>query len=120
MDEVICIGCRLPRRVVRTDNNDLHYCAKCAAVLPEPSETRALKFLLATLPFTPGERVECRTGGQIYDGVGTVDDVSFDFEKTGGTIIYPAFHVVIDQPAYPDAPEEGWYNEATLQRVMAK
>ena len=76
-----------------------------------------MEYLLATVPYQEGDRVECRTAGVIFDGIGTVQDVSFEVERGGGTPIFPAFLVKIDEPANDDSPEEGWYTEVCLFRV---
>jgi hypothetical protein len=75
-----------------------------------------LQYLMTTVPFKEGDRVQCRTGGVIFDGVGTVQEVSFDLEH-GGTLIFPMFRVSIDEPADELSPAEGWYSEICLARV---
>jgi hypothetical protein len=75
-----------------------------------------LDYLMLTIPFAVGDRVEARTAGKIFDGVGTIDEVSMDPAKYG-TPIYPSFHVVIDEPAYSEAPKDRWYMEAQLRKV---
>jgi len=112
----LCYSCKALTEIVHTNSNDLHYCRDCVSNVPTPSVVRAINFLMLTIPFKSGDRVECRTGGEIFDGVGTVDDMSFDL-KNGGTLVYPAFHVVLDDKAYPDAPDECWYTEVCLRPV---
>lgn len=112
----MCYLCKSPKEDVYTDVNDLHYCQQCMGSFPTPSVVRAMNFLMATVPYADGDRVECRTGGEIFDGIGTVDGISFDL-KDGGTPVYPAFHVVLDEKAYEDAPDECWYTEVCLRPV---
>lgn len=112
----MCYLCKSLKETVHTDSNDLHYCQECMGSFPTPSVVRAMNFLMLTIPYAAGDRVECRTGGEIFDGIGTVDGVSFDL-KDGGTPVYPAFHVVLDEKAYPDAPDECWYTEVCLKPV---
>lgn len=114
----VCQGCKQLAEIAHTDSLGLGYCARCAKDIPVPSETLGLEYLIANPPFVAGDRVECRTGGEIYDGVGTVQEMSFDFEH-GGTLIYPAFRVVIDEPANEHSPKEGWWTEVCLKKVNA-
>lgn len=111
----VCQGCRQGRDIVYTDGG-LGYCADCATTLPIPSVARAMGFLAATIPFRVGDRVECRLAGQILEGVGTVEDISFDIEH-GGTPVCPSFLVKIEQKAYPEAPDEEWATEICLTKV---
>jgi len=110
----LCYSCKMSADIVHTDVNDLHYCKECIGESLTPSVVRAMNFLMATIPYKAGDEVECRTGGEIYDGTGTVDEVSFDLQN-GGTPVYPAFHVVLNKKAYPDAPSEAWYTEPCLR-----
>jgi hypothetical protein len=112
----VCQSCKHFAEIVKTDTLGLEYCAGCARDLPPTSEDEALLFLIANPPFHSGDRVECRTGGEIYEGTGVVRDMSFDFQH-GGTLIYPAFRVEIDSPANEHSPAEGWWTEVCLTRV---
>jgi hypothetical protein len=112
----VCQGCKQLAEIAHTDSLGLGYCARCAKDIPIQSETLGLEYLIANPPFFPGDRVECRTGGEIFDGVGTVQEMSFDFEH-GGTLIYPAFRVTIDEPANEHSPVEGWWTEVCLKKV---
>jgi len=116
MISTVCWGCKRLAEIVHTDHLGFDYCADCA---PVPREVGAIQFLLATPPFEKGDRVECRTGAEIYEGIGTVEDMSFDFEH-GGSIVYPAFLVKIDEPANEYSPAEGWWNEVCLTKVAEK
>lgn len=113
----VCRGCKHLRPIVHTDELGMEYCAECAADLPKPSEVAGLEFLLASIPYGKGDRVECRTAGTMYDGAGEVTDVSFQVERGGGTLVYPAFLVKIDEPANEHSPAEAWYTETCLTRV---
>lgn len=115
----VCRGCKFLAEIVYTNDLGLGYCARCARDFAPPPEVSALDFLISNPPFHPGDRVECRTGGEIYDGVGIVAEMSFDFEH-GGTLIYPAFRVTIDEPANEHSPAEGWYTEICLTLVKQK
>lgn len=75
-----------------------------------------LTFLTNTVPYIVGDRVSCKTGGQVYDGVGHVVKVSFDPVDLA-TPVHPMFLVHIDEPAYPEVPEEVWYSEICLEAV---
>jgi hypothetical protein len=113
----VCRGCKQLAEIVHTDELGLEYCASCAADLPKPPEIAGLEFLLATIPYVKGDRVECRTAGVMYDGIGTVQEISFEIERGGGTLVHPAFLVAIDEPANENSPAEAYYTEACLTRV---
>ena len=94
------------------------FCADCVTKMPLPPEVRDTLFLLATIPFKPGDRVECRTGNLLYDGIGTVQRISMNLEE-GGTPVCPSFLVKIEEKAYPEAPDEEFYTEICLKKVSA-
>ena len=48
---------------------------------PPTAEELALLFIAATTPFKVGDVVECRTAGEIYDGIGVVEEISTDLEQ---------------------------------------
>jgi hypothetical protein len=112
----LCFGCHELREIVYVDPTDRGYCAECVTSLPIGSAVRGLQFLSLTIPFKVGDRVEARTAGEIFDGVGTVTEVLFDLEH-GGTPIVPMLKVVIDEPADELAPEQGCYPETCLTSV---
>lgn len=113
----LCWGCRQFRDIAWTEESTARpYCPDCAAQLPPTAEEQAFDFLMRTLPFKPGDRVECRTAAQLFDGVGTVQKISMDLEN-GGTLVYPAFLVKIDEKAYDSAPDECWYTEICLTHL---
>jgi hypothetical protein len=113
----LCESCRELKDVVYTDPIGREYCGDCFAGLPVPTPNRLLDFLTATIPFHIGDRVECRTAGALYDGIGTIDEVSFD-PRNWGTPVYPSFHVTITDKAYDEAPDDLWYLEAQLKLVQ--
>lgn len=75
--------------------------------------------LLAAMPFDFGDRVEARTAGTVLDGTGMIDSIDITFQH-GGTPVYPMFHVRIEDKAYDEAPDDGWYTEVCLRRVEQK
>lgn len=75
-----------------------------------------MAFLAETVPYKIGDKVSCKTGGQIYDGVGHVVKVSFDAADLASPVM-PMFLVVLDEKAYPEAPDEIWYSEACMEPV---
>lgn len=115
-----CSECKSFRNdIVRTEEGTGRtFCVDCVARMPLPPEVRATQFLLATIPFKPGDRVECRTGNLLYDGIGTVQRISMNL-LDGGTPACPTFLVKIEEKAYPEAPDEEWFTEICLKRVEA-
>jgi len=113
----LCWSCRGYREVAWTEESTARaFCAECIAALPPTSEEIAWAFVLLTIPFRPGDKVEARTAAELYDGIGTVREISMSLEH-GGTPVYPTFRVVIDEKAYPSCPDEMWYTECCLTRV---
>lgn len=110
----VCHGCKQLKELVYTDELDREYCKRCNADLPVPSEVLGLEYLMASVPYEEGDRVECRTAGVIFDGIGIVQDISFEIARGGGTPIFPSFLVKIDEPATESSPEQGWYHEICL------
>lgn len=117
-DKELCEACRKLRPSAWTDSVGRSYCAECLAEAEEPTIDPRQAYLDVTIPFHVGDRVECRTAGVLYDGVGTIDAVSKELENYG-TPVYPSFHVVISEKAYPDAPDDLWYLERQLTLVEA-
>lgn len=114
----LCTNCRKVAEVVRADSRGLEYCVGCVAQLPGPSVARALGFLMRTVPFRPGDQVECRLAGLLYEGIGVVRDISFSLED-GGSLIYPSFKVALMEKAYPEVPDEAWYTEICLRQIAS-
>jgi hypothetical protein len=65
------------------------------------------------IPFKVGDRVHAYGGGELYDGIGHVSEVSIDLEH--GTPVEPTFRVMIDEPADEFAPAYANYLAAQLR-----
>lgn len=113
----ICESCRELKEPDHLDAVGRSYCRECWELLDTGPSPMA-QVLLATIPFKVGDRVECRIAGVLLAGVGTIDEVSTDLEKFG-TLIYPSFHVKIEEKAYPDAPDDLWFMERQISLVDA-
>lgn len=115
----VCESCVELKPVALIDHVGRNYCADCVKLAEETvRESPVLQFMLTTVPFRVGDRVECRTAEVLYDGIGTIDEVSMSVEKFG-TPFHPSFHVVIEEKAYPEAPDDVWYMERQLKKVDA-
>lgn len=115
----LCWNCKNYREVAYTEHETLRsFCKPCALALPPSSEELALLFLEATTPFRVGDKVEARTAGEIFDGVGEVLEISTDL-KHGGTKVYPSFLVRLDIRAHEMAPDQAYYTEICLKKVAA-
>ena len=113
----VCFTCKQLQDIVHTDELDRCYCGRCYA--PPADQLWAYSFMALTVPFDIGDRVECRTGGVIYDGVGVIERISTDL-KDGGTWVYPAFLVRFEEKAYDTVPDEQLYTEICLHKVDEK
>ena len=111
-----CFTCKHLREIVYTDQLDRGFCGQC--YLPRDL-MYAMNFMALTVPFHVGDRVECRTGGQLYDGIGIVEDVSTSLAD-GGTWVHPAFRVRFTEKAYDSVPDLQWYTESCLTKVDEK
>jgi hypothetical protein len=125
MTNTLCYGCKAFREVAYTHPiTEQQFCADCERVQPLTVEDWSA-FLLTSPrsvlgpPFRPGDVVEARTAAVIYDGVGTVREVSMNL-KHGGTPIYPTFRVELTEKAHDQAPDEAWYTEICLTKTDAK
>jgi hypothetical protein len=113
----LCESCVELKPLVLEDQVGRGYCQDCVDLAQQTvRESPVLSFMLSTVPFKVGDRVECRTAEVLYDGIGTIDEVSMEIEKFG-TPFHPAFHVVIEEKAYPEAPDDVWYMERQLKKV---
>ena len=112
----LCWGCKKIRVIAVVDGASRDYCRDCASLMPESREAALLSFLALTVPYKEGDKVSCKTGGQVYDGVGHVVRVSFDPEDLASPVV-PMFLVALDDKAYPEAPDEVWYSEVCMERV---
>lgn len=113
----LCESCRELKVTAYTDPVGREYCVTCFVMLPVPTVSRIIEYLIETIPFQVGDRVECRTAGVLYDGIGVIDQVSIE-PKNFGTPAYPAFHVCLQQKAYPEAPDALWYMERQICHVQ--
>jgi hypothetical protein len=98
----------LSDRTAYIDPINRGYCLQCAAYsVPIGSAVWAMGFRSLTIPFTVGDRVHAYSGGELYDGIGHVSEVSFDMQHSSP--VEPTFHVVIDEPADELAPADANY-----------
>jgi hypothetical protein len=112
----LCQGCRRIRALSYTDQADRSYCVDCTALLPVAQSAMMVAFLADTVPYKEGDIVSCKTGGQVFDGIGHVVEVSFSPEHLASPVV-PMFRVAIDEKAYPEVPGSIWYAECCLERV---
>jgi hypothetical protein len=113
----LCSGCKTFQEIAWTEEETCRaFCFVCVQQLPPTSEQLALTFLALTVPFLPGDRVECRTGAILYDGIGVVQEISTDI-RHGGTQVFPTFRVVMEEKAYPEVPDEMWFTECCLTKL---
>lgn len=118
----LCFGCKSFKDIAHTESGtERPFCQECALTQPLTSDEWAFVLLTApwspfSAPFKPGDKVEARTGAQVYDGVGEVTDMSMSLDH-GGTPVYPTFKVVISEKAHDLAPDEAWYTEICLTKV---
>jgi hypothetical protein len=115
----LCWSCKAVAAAALVDDLGRALCAACCTGPAVSPEALGLAYLQATIPYKRGDRVRATTGGSMYDGVGTVVDVSEEL-RHGGSPVYPSFLVRIDEPGNPDAPAEGWYTEPCLEPAEAK
>lgn len=113
----LCFGCKAFKEIAYTEaGTDRTFCQQCALQLPPTSEDLALLFIAITNPFKVGDRVEARTAGQVYDGIGTVTEISTQIIN-GGTPVYPSFRVELETKEHDLAPDAAWYTEICLRKV---
>lgn len=124
MTNRLCYGCKTFQEVAYIQPvTDLDFCKRCRWDQPITLEDLAL-YLLTTPgspigpPFQVGDLVEARVAAIVYDGVGTIAEMSMDLARGGGTPVYPTWRVVFTEKADThDVPDEAWYPENCLQRV---
>jgi hypothetical protein len=104
--------------IAYTDAADRAFCKECAAIQPISPTIGMLSFLAATVPFKVGDVVEGRTGGQVYDGVGHIVEISFDPKDLASPVV-PMFRVAMDEKAYDQVPDEIWYAEVCMRAKEA-
>lgn len=112
----VCYSCKHLREIIHTDELERGFCSQCYV---NRDLLYAFNFMMLTIPFQIGDRVECRTGGQLYDGDGVVEDISTDL-KDGGTWVHPAFLVRFTRKEYDTVPDTLWYTESCLKKVDEK
>lgn len=118
----LCYGCKRFVEIAWAESGtDRPFCRRCVDAMPPTIDDVNMILLLAPWspigpPFRAGDRVEARTGAMIFDGVGTVQEMSISLEH-GGTPIYPTFRVTITEKAHDQAPDEAWYTEVCLRKV---
>jgi hypothetical protein len=111
----LCMGCKELREIAYVEFGR-GYCSECvvSTSVGMGMMIHAMGFESLEIPFKVGDRVAARTAGELYDGTGTVTDISFDLENTPA---YPMFCVVIEEKADDLAPESAWYSERCLTKV---
>ena len=112
----LCYNCRELKEIVYVEDvTERGYCLDCAVDLSAESRV-VMAFLELTVPFKVGDRVEAFVGGQVFDGVGRVEEVSMSM-KNGGTPVHPMFRVKFDEKANDEVPDEAFYTECCLKKV---
>lgn len=113
----VCQLCKGVRELVTYDETIRQgRCADCVGTMPLDSRQAAALFLMATIPFKVGDRVEVRLAGELYEGVGVVREVSTDLEH-GATLVHPTFKIEMLEKAYSEVPAFEWATENCLTRV---
>lgn len=124
MTNSLCFGCKTFREVAYVQpGTDREYCARCQ--LEQPLTLEDVAMLLLTTPGSPlgppfavGDVVEARVAEVLYDGIGTIAEMSMTLERGAGTPVYPTFRVVFTEKATThDVPDEAWYPENCLTKV---
>lgn len=118
MSRFPCFSCKRLREIVLTDKLERDFCADCSVSQPAFRELALATWAAENVPFHVGDKVACKTGGQIYDGVGHVEEVSTDPRDLASPVV-PMFRVAIDEKAYDEVPDEVWYSEVCLSLVDA-
>jgi hypothetical protein len=122
MTNILCYGCKtFAESAYVQPLTEREFCQACALMQPLTTEDWTAFLLMSPQSvlgpqFHPGDVVECRTAAIVYDGVGTIAEMSMSL-KHGGTPIYPTFRVVLDEKAHDEAPDEAWYTEICLKKV---
>lgn len=115
----LCWSCKGLKEIAFTeDATRRSFCEECIALTPPSSDEMAVLYLLSTIPFRIGDRVEMRTAGQVYDGVGVITDFSMSLEQ-GATPVYPTFFVVLEEKAHDEAPDGAWCTECCLTLLQS-
>lgn len=125
MEKHLCYGCKTFQEVAYLQPGTGHeFCGRCRWEQPFTMEDLMLFALTEPdspygPPFRPGDVVEARVAGLLYDGVGVVEDMSMDLEH-GATPLYPTFKVRFTEKATDhDVPDSYYYPENCLTKVAA-
>jgi len=114
----VCFGCKHLRETVLTDSLGRSFCPDCVTSRPEGRTMLAAAWAASSMPYRVGDKVACKTGGQIYDGIGHIEEISVDPKDLASPVV-PMFRVAIDEKSYPEVPDEVWYSEPCLTLVDA-
>lgn len=112
----LCTNCKSFQDLVYKDEAERSYCIDCLGLLPEAQTLALMAFLHATVPFTEGDKVKVNAVGEIFEGTGHVTEISFSPEQLASPVV-PMFHVVIDDKARDDVPDESWFPEQCLELI---
>lgn len=112
----LCTNCKGFRDLAYTDEAERSYCLDCLGLLPEAQMMALVSFLYATVPFSEGDKVSVKAVGEIYEGIGVVIEVSFSPEDLASPVV-PMFHVVFEDKARDDVPDDSWFPEVCLEAV---
>jgi hypothetical protein len=110
----LCTNCKSFQDIVYKDEAERFYCVDCLGLLPEAQMMALMAFLYATVPFSEGDKVAVRAVGEIFEGTGHVTEISFSPEQLASPVV-PMFHVVFDDKAREDVPDESWFPEICLE-----
>lgn len=116
MSRGLCYSCRTLGEMVTVDQLERGLCADCVDEQPPSREQLLATYLVNTIPFSVGDRVEGRTAAEHYDGIGVIEEISTD-PKDLATSVIPMFRVRMIDKAYPEVPDEIWFSEVCLTKV---
>lgn len=94
------------------------YCSVCASSEITSSLAVHMEFISDLVPIELGERVECRTMGEFYDGTGVVVEISTEL-RFGGTPVNPAYLVEMDVKD-EDEKSRLWFTPICLTRTARR
>jgi hypothetical protein len=104
--ERLCYSCHSVRQITYVDGNDRGHCGQRKVEQPVTSITRAMGLLSSTTPFKVEDRVEARTAGERFDGIGAGAGIDLDNMRQGGTAVESVYRE-IDGPPDDNASAEG-------------
>lgn len=111
MQQTLCMCGRHPVKYVDVVTQR-GYCMVCSSSEITSSPNAHLQFISDVVPLAVGERVECRTMGEFYDGTGVIEEISTDLSR-GGTPVHPAYRVKLDG----ERERSLWYTPICLTRT---